>query len=774
MKKAFSIVFILLLCRAALLAQPANDECTGAITVTNLNNWCSATGAYTNVNASGTLASLPTCWTGSLPNSDVWFAFTAVGAAMNIAVEGAGVGGTLNQPQIAVFTGTCNPFNMYEVGCTQFTSTNNGYANLYISGLTIGQLYYIVVDGCNSNTGTFKLCLNNFDPPSAPGQDCATGAFLCNKNTITQQSLFGAGIYETAGTCLDDPYTGPTDKNSVWFKWVCATAGTITFSIDPLIPADDIDWVFYQLPGGNCASRVNLRCNSSSCVGATGLMTGATNISIDPGCNGITNELWCSPVTMVPGNTYGLLVNNWTDASVGLNNGFTLTFGGTGTFVGPVSDFTISPAGPYCIDDSIVFTDASTGGGTNYQWTFGQGASLSSANTVGPHTITYSTPGTKTIVLTVDNGTCNDVSYHSIDIIYCCTQPVIVAQPQDVAICSQSQHTFSVSANSSSGGTLTYQWQFNGVDIPGATSSSYTVSPISPAEAGNYTCIVNDASCEIISDIAVLSFGTGDSVAFSADPVIGCKPLSVNFTDMTAGSIVNWEWDFGDMSSGTNTSTLQNPNHTYSQSGLFDVTLTVTNDQGCVSSITIPDFVTVEQSPDINFYCSPPSVYEDAPLVSFVNNTTDALYYIWDFNDIGSPGTSTDYSPVHSFSGTGTYQVWLHAENETGCKDSSYCTVEVLPLFTCYIPDAFSPNGDGINDFFAPYGAGWDLSSYLLVIYSRWGELVFRTTDINNAWDGSLPGNSSMKYQNVYSYMLELKDMSGITRRFYGRVVLIF
>ena len=213
--------FIVFLSPLIAFSQPSNDECTGAIVLTNVNNWCSANGAYTNVNATQTLASLPTCWTGNVPSHDVWFAFTAVGQAMNIIVDGANGGGTLNRPQIAVFTGTCNPFNFWEVGCTQFTSTNNGYANLYLSGLTIGQLYYIVVDGYNDNTGTFKLCLNNFNPPAAPGQDCVNGAWLCNKDAITQQALVGAGVYETAGTCLDDPYSGPSDKNTIWYKWVC-------------------------------------------------------------------------------------------------------------------------------------------------------------------------------------------------------------------------------------------------------------------------------------------------------------------------------------------------------------------------------------------------------------------------------------------------------------------------------------------------------------------------------------------------------------------------
>jgi gliding motility-associated-like protein len=766
------IIVIFFLTPLLLHAQPSNDDCSGAIALTNLNNWCSANGAYTNVNATQTLASSPTCWTGNLPSHDVWFSFTAVAQAINIIVDGTNGGGTLYQPQVAVYTGTCNPFNFWEVGCTQFTATNNGYANLYISGLTIGQLYYIVVDGYNNNTGTFKLCLNNFNPPAAPGQDCVNGAWLCNKDAITQQALVGAGVYETAGTCLDDPYTGPTDKNSIWYKWVCATSGPITFSIDPLIPLDDIDWVFYELPGGSCANRIALRCNSSSCVGATGLQVGSANINIYPGCNGIANELWCSPVDMVAGRTYGLLINNWTDASVGLNNGFTLTFGGSGTFVGPVSDFNISPAPPYCTGDVITFTDASTGGATNYSWTFGLNASLASSTTQGPHNVSYSTPGTKTIVLTVDDGSCSDVSYQSIVIEDCCDQPVINAHPQDVVICNQTSHTFSVSATGT--GTLTYQWQFNGVDIPGATGSTYTVSPITPANAGSYTCIVSDAACTITTNAAILSFGDAPVVNFIAEPLTGCSPLTVQFTDLTPGNTVNWNWNFGDPSSSTNTSTSQNPSHTYSYGGIYTVTLTVTNDQGCTGTLTIPDMIDVQASPVASFSYTPTLVFEDSPTVSFINTSTGGTSYLWSFGDGPPAGTSTLQNPVYTFPGTGDYDVWLWVETSYGCRDSVNKIISVRPFVTFYIPNAFSPNGDGSNDYFMPYGNSVDPEGYSMTVYDRWGKVIFNTQSFNTAWDGTVKdGTGNVASPGVYTYVI-LARIDGRDLVYRGIVTLVY
>ncbi len=79
-----------------------------------------------------------------------------------------------------------------------------------------------------------------------------------------------------------------------------------------------------------------------------------------------------------------------------------------------------------------------------------------------------------------------------------------------------------------------------------------------------------------------------------------------------------------------------------------------------------------------------------------------------------------------------------------------------------------------MKDFFAPYGAGWDLSAYAMIIYDRWGKDVFRTTDINQAWDGHVAGTIKKTSQNVFSYMLEVKEVSGIEHRYYGRVLLLY
>jgi len=529
MKKALFSLFLFASMMHTAISQPTNDDCSGAIVLTDLNDWCSADGAYTNVAATASISNQPTCWTGTNPNNDVWFKFTATASAVNIKIDGTtGTAPRLNKPQISLMEsdGTCTLANMTQMGCTEFPASNTYYASLYVSGLFIGTEYYILVDGNNSNVGKFKLCINNFEPPTAPGQDCATASMLCSKNTFTQQKLVGLGTNEiqSAGTCLT------SEHNSVWYKWVAKDAGTITFSIDPLIPNDDLDWVLYEIPAGGCASRIVLSCNGSSCNGPTGLNLTSTSTSINGGCNSAT-DLFNMKLTQVTGKTYALFIDNFTSASTGLNNGFTLSFGGTGNFVGPESFFTIAPSAPYCTGANITLTSTALGNPTIHHWDFGAEASIDSSLTAGPHTISYSTPGTKTIVYTVGNGTCTDVSFQTITVTDCCIAPVITAQPISVNQCPGTAASLSVTAT---GTALTYQWRKNNVNISGAVNSTYPIAAISASDTGSYTCVVySNLTCSDTTNIATVTMVSPSPVGITIAAVPNipiCDGTSVTFT----------------------------------------------------------------------------------------------------------------------------------------------------------------------------------------------------------------------------------------------------
>lgn len=135
--------------------------------------------------------------------------------------------------------------------------------------------------------------------------------------------------------------------------------------------------------------------------------------------------------------------------------------------------------------------------------------------------------------------------------------------------------------------------------------------------------------------------------------------------------------------------------------------------------------------------------------ISIANYSSNSSEFFWDFGD---GDTSTFDQPKHSYSRPGLYTVWLWASNEYGCIDSTSRQVEVKQDFNLFIPNSFTPNGDGINDLWLMYGGGFD--GFELQVYNRWGQLIFQSNDINDFWDGTFGGEEVP--DGVYYYLINL------------------
>lgn len=272
------------------------------------------------------------------------------------------------------------------------------------------------MDASYNHTGTFQLCANNFTPSVVPGGDCSSASFLCTKNPITKDTVYGGGnVSEGLGSCIDLNSYSP-ERNAAWYKWEAANNGTLAFTINPNFPEDDIDFIVYELINGDCNNKRILRCEASGgygCHGPTGMSLTATDTMEPPGC-GYGQDNFVKYIDMHQGHTYALLVNNWTMAHVGMNNGFTITWGGTGQFAGPITNFNVQANSTCLYDNEIMLTDQTTGA-LSYQWQFGVDASQAASTLPGPHQINYSSAGLKTIVLTVTgNGGCEVVKFKQV------------------------------------------------------------------------------------------------------------------------------------------------------------------------------------------------------------------------------------------------------------------------------------------------------------------------------------------------------------------------
>lgn len=395
---------------AALAA--SYDDCSKAFSLSNVKGWCSSPRQFTNVGAKPSGMEDPDCFGNVMADhdNDVWFKFTASATVANISVVGAirnNPGGTLQNPQFAVYRGSCGK-GMVQVGCI---SDGQGFhiVETFVSNLVIGATYYIRVDGRNNKTGTFQLCVNNYNPVPSPSSDCSTAVVLCDKSPFTVPSVTTAGRNKSElppGSCV------PTESQSAWYKWTCEESGTLTFSLKPINPSDDLDFVLFLLPNGvgDCSNKIAVRCMASGenvnqpyarwakCTGATGLSAASTDIVEQEGCAELDDNFLMA-LRMEKGRSYALMVNNYHNTG----NGFSVTFGGTGTFVGPVAHFTVSKL-KVETNQPITIKNAATfpGGITKWEWNFGVDASPQTAKGQGPHTVKYTSPGKKSISLSIE------------------------------------------------------------------------------------------------------------------------------------------------------------------------------------------------------------------------------------------------------------------------------------------------------------------------------------------------------------------------------------
>jgi len=329
----------------------------------------------------------------------------------------------------------------------------------------------------------------------------------------------------------------------------------------------------------------------------------------------------------------------------------------------------------------------------------------------------------------------------------------VTVTPATEDICEGESTTLTAS---SLGSGVVYTWD------TGTNTASINVSPTTTT---TYSVTGTDAAGCTGTNTAIVNVDPLPMAGFTADPLTGCDPTLVSFSDQSSGNITIWDWEFGD----GDISGLQNPGHVYG-AGTFSVTLTVTTAAGCQSVATMSNYVSILSNPNAAFTATPNVTTEDAPTITFINQSTGASMFAWSFGD--DAGTDFTENPVYTYNGNGSYLVTLWVENAAGCADSSTMLVNIKPTYTFYLSNAFSPNGDGRNDILRPFGTGWDPDTYSMRIYSRWGDLVFSTTDINHGWDGLLP-NGSEALQDFYSVLIRVRGLDGKENEYYQGVGLI-
>ena len=230
-------------------------------------------------------------------------------------------------------------------------------------------------------------------------------------------------------------------------------------------------------------------------------------------------------------------------------------------------------------------------------------------------------------------------------------------------------------------------------------------------------------------------------------------------------------WDFGD---GTVRDTGLIVNHLYTVPGTYTATLYYTDAIGCKDTTTATSAVTSNPLPIASF---DPSVVETTVVdgqVEFTNHSTVLTdnTYSW---DIGGLYNSANVDESYLFVNSGNFVVTLVATTPEGCVDDTSVVIVVNPDVVLYVPNAFTPGADALNDVFQIFlpPTGVDFSTFSLVIYDRWGEKIYSATDVNESWNGSKNNSGETLKQDVYVYKITFKDEKKKSYEKVGHVTLL-
>lgn len=433
--------------------------------------------------------------------------------------------------------------------------------------------------------------------------------------------------------------------------------------------------------------------------------------------------------------------------------------------VHPLPQPNIGDATRYCVGLQVDFQNE-TSGTHQYLWNFGDAGTLSDTSILAEPNYLFPDTGIYLVTLaaTDSNGCTNQIQEPFL--VYPLLQPSIYPF-NDSSFVNQceDQNYFIFTASGSFSNQATLLWNF-GSDASILQSTDSIVGPVSFASAGSFpiTLTMFQNGC---------AKSTSDTVRVYQRPRIGpgivgastCTPFTVQLLDTSfAETPISYQWNMGD---GSILSTSE-PTYTYPNAGSYLPTLTIITLTGCKDTLVmaLPDSIRFEPAAMARFVVDSQRVSIFAPTINLYDLSSGGISVSL------STGDGTLYGAgnlQHTYSDTGVYSVVQRIENAVGCLDSLVQDVYVYPEIRLWIPNAFSPNGDGRNERFLPVVLG--AKTYSMLIKNRWGETVFSSEQANEGWDGTFGGQDCP--QGGYAYNLTLYTVKGKTYERKGMIHLL-
>jgi gliding motility-associated-like protein len=321
------------------------------------------------------------------------------------------------------------------------------------------------------------------------------------------------------------------------------------------------------------------------------------------------------------------------------------------------------------------------------------------------------------------------------------------------------------------GGSSPYIYTWTEGSNPAGTGSSVTLRPNT---SGTIYCLTLTEQCGSppAQECVTITFPTDITPNVVPDKPRDCVPGEFSFTNTStnSGEIAVTQYAF---SNGAvyNVVGSEDLTATFPSVGLYDVQMTVTSNYGCIYTSYISNIVEVTPLPVADFTVS------KNPATWFETNiqTSDAStgnISVWDWQSpgavsINNAGSSALFS--YPEGQVGTYPITLTVTTAEGCSDSITLEIQIVPDIIMYVPNSFTPDDDEHNQTWAINIDGIDFENFQLVVYNRWGELIWESRDASAAWDGTY--NGRIVPSGTYIWKLAFKEKDNDGKRFYSGFV---
>lgn len=611
------------------------------------------------------------------------------------------------------------------------------------------------------------------------GQNPSTAFPVCGTDTFSQATVPYCGGKLIPGVCSQD---GVTDINPFWYKFTCFKAGTLGFLITPNDLNDDYDWELFDITGANpddiyTNTSLFVACNWSGNTGKTGASAAGRSLQ---NCAGSSYPTFSAMPTLKVGHNYLLLISHFTVFTPS-QNGYQLSFGGGSASITDTLTPNLVNATASCDATQIIIklnkkmkcsslaVDGSDFAISPNVSTVSGASSLSCSNGFDMDSLTLTVnnplpPGSYSVIIKNGNDGNTLLDYCDRNITAGNNVPLVVAPlaptpmdsltkvgcaPDTLQLVFKKNIKCNTIANDGSDFIVTGPSVVNVVKAEGICTNGLSKiinvilsGPI--VTGGNYQIkLVRGTDGNTIIDEcgqetpvgSFLNFITKDTVSADFNYTIfeACKTDTVAFFHDGKNGVNQWTWQLDYLG----ISHAQNPVAYFTAFGTKQITLSVSNG---VCSDSITKTINLDNALNASFETNNILCPEDT--ATFINNSIGNITaYFWDFGN-GNTSAAKDPPPLHYpiLSAEKIYTVRLIIKNSAGCYDTAANDIKVLK--SCYIavPTAFTPNGDGLNDFLYPLNA-FKADNLQFSVYNRLGQRVFYTTDWAKKWDGTIDGN---------------------------------